>query len=1114
MENKSPHPLKLEKTTQFLNNVEKSDLREDALSAIKQAGIDGVSLVVAKNSGIFHSDDGLSPAGGIAVAPDGTIFLSDEFNHRISVYTQDGKLEQVTGSKGSGDGEFHYPRGIAIDKNGKLYIADAWNHRIVILKPNLTFSKSFGKLGSGSGELDEPVDVSIWNGMLAVVEKSNHRVQFFEMDGEPIGTIGGRGSVAEQEAFYVSNWIPRTFSTPVFEFPSAIAVNEKETALYIADTNNHRVVKLNNDLAVVSWYHLSKIKFPSGLTCDSSGNLHITQFNNKKINVYSPEGIHLYSYDSGIKIPLYTAANGKSIYLADGIKAGVSRLTISPKHTRSICLEDSFSYHLKTAIEKLGNGDWKEAGRNLQAAAETSPKPSPSELAKLLPENDFSFSKPDGECNEKWFEPFTAFLSSQSSKVLKEIENDIAQKASVSDDFTQASLNLEKALLSGTQPALVDELMVSKYLATKKLFEKSSSIREKFTAFKKIEEFSRRFAFYGISVNERLYKLQENLEFILKVNAKSIEWFSIAEKEAPSLNFNSTAKERETFLKNYNRHNFTATELQTFSNFAAEQNCELAGISKILNDEEKKKFDSIVIISLELFSIVPKLFTENSIYLKSLELLFDKLGGKWTAVIIENVSKDALWEQLSREENIKQGENSAYRLLPTLWADEPTEKVELKAGSWGKIRDFYHNEFNRFPKEVEPIQSEQLRLLQQLPLAQKSDPAQAAQIEAKVNLLSFHITFQERYICSMAKEYLLRYAIFSLADGAISQKELDDTKKQLEELARTSTFNFFAMNEKASVRWDEAGRSENSEEKSKLKIDHSVFNLLERYYRCLGAFLKIAEKNISSDSMLKPVTVFHRPLEVSEPLSAPMGLSITNGQISILYNDSPNLIKLDLNGKVLSNSRKFGKVPKAFLLGLDYRSIGNSNFLLSHGFPSGLIEISSDGESTRKIEMDIKEGRIPFRVSTDSDGNFYLSFVDGIGISVFDSNGKLVREIGADKFAGIKKVWGFLLRGDKIIAGGNGKFISLDLQGNEKKSFSPPNETFSAISSIASDEHGNTFAIAVENNKLFRLTSKLDSIELIKINSQGLITIATEKNYIVLADYTDGTVKLFKTDFR
>ena len=67
---------------------------------------------------------------GVAVASDGSVYVSDLLNDRIQKFTSEGVLVSKWGSEGWNDGQFGRPRGVAVASDGSVYVADGDNHRI------------------------------------------------------------------------------------------------------------------------------------------------------------------------------------------------------------------------------------------------------------------------------------------------------------------------------------------------------------------------------------------------------------------------------------------------------------------------------------------------------------------------------------------------------------------------------------------------------------------------------------------------------------------------------------------------------------------------------------------------------------------------------------------------------------------------------------------------------------------------------------------------------------------------------------------------------------------------------------------------------------------------
>ena len=67
---------------------------------------------------------------GVAVAPSGNVYVSDEYNDRIQYFTSTGSFLGKWGSRGTGPGQFYQPWGVAVGPTGLVYVVGWRNHRI------------------------------------------------------------------------------------------------------------------------------------------------------------------------------------------------------------------------------------------------------------------------------------------------------------------------------------------------------------------------------------------------------------------------------------------------------------------------------------------------------------------------------------------------------------------------------------------------------------------------------------------------------------------------------------------------------------------------------------------------------------------------------------------------------------------------------------------------------------------------------------------------------------------------------------------------------------------------------------------------------------------------
>ena len=160
----------------------------------------------------------------LAFDSDDNLYLSDEHNHRITVFDRPGSFLSKWGVHGSAAGELNGPSGICFDADDNLYVADHVNNRVQKFNRGGEFLLKWGEVGTGEGQFNLPWGVTVDSvGDVYVADWRNDRIQRFAPDGAFLGTIGRTGSGDGQ-----------------LYRPSSVAV-DSEGYIYVADWGNERV---------------------------------------------------------------------------------------------------------------------------------------------------------------------------------------------------------------------------------------------------------------------------------------------------------------------------------------------------------------------------------------------------------------------------------------------------------------------------------------------------------------------------------------------------------------------------------------------------------------------------------------------------------------------------------------------------------------------------------------------------------------------------------------------------------------------------------------------------------------------------------------------------------
>ena len=314
--------------------IRKIWIREGGTSIIAGTGILGYS-----GDGGQATNAMFGKAISLALDAAGNIYFADGDNNRIRRIDISTRIITAVAGTGatvdSGDGGLAInagvsrPTGITVDASGNLYFSSSWSRVRKLIANSGIIETVAGQLTTSfSGDNGLAVDALFWdpipsvvnrNGDIYIADYENSRVRMVAASTGIVTTLAGSGACPIGSPFNVSacqggfggDGGPAKNATLNH---AQAAASDAQGNLYIADTINHRIRRVDASTGLISTIAGNgvngfsgdggpaidaEISFPVGIAVDGSGRVYFADENNNRIRVLIPLAPRSYPFRQG-----------------------------------------------------------------------------------------------------------------------------------------------------------------------------------------------------------------------------------------------------------------------------------------------------------------------------------------------------------------------------------------------------------------------------------------------------------------------------------------------------------------------------------------------------------------------------------------------------------------------------------------------------------------------------------------------------------------------------------------------------------------------------------------------------------------------------------------------